>query len=288
MERRAAQRMADLEHDMRHDRLTGLPNRLLLSQRLAACIKRQERQPDRHYGLLYLDCDGFKLINDSLGHEVGDRLLIEIAHRLQDSLRAYDLVAQSSVPSRIGGDEFLVLVEELREVRDSALVAQRLLEALNRPFAVDGHNLSVTVSIGITTSEGGYTDTGDMIRDADAAMYRAKAEGGARYAMFDPAMHQDVRERLELVGALRSALQEDAITLYYQPIVRLADDRLVGFEALARWTHPTRGSVSPLQFVPLGEETGLIAALGTSVLRQACRQLADGARASQRAPATCG
>jgi diguanylate cyclase (GGDEF)-like protein len=274
LEKALQRRVVELEHDLHHDRLTGLPNRVPLTQRLQDCIKRHERDPNRGYALMFLDCDGFKLVNDSLGHEVGDLLLIEIAKRLRDALRSTDLVSHDTIPSRIGGDEFLVLLEDIRDARDSALVAVRLLETLSQPYEIAGGALSMTMSIGITTSDRPYANAGDIIRDADTAMYRAKAEGGGHYVLFDVAMHAEVTERLSLVGGLREAVRDDLITLEYQPIVNLSDRCLIGFEALARWNHPERGSVSPARFIPIAEETGLIQSIGASVLRKACIQLA--------------
>jgi len=274
-ERRVERKVADLEHGLRHDRLTGLPNRMLLTQRLEACIARRRHDPELRYAVLYLDCDGFKLVNDSLGHDLGDQLLIEIADRLRQNLRATDLVSQAnSIPSRVGGDEFLVLIEDLRDERDSAIVAQRLIDQLGRPYEIEGHRLSVSFSIGIATCDRPYENAGEIVRDADTAMYRGKAEGGSSYAIFDEAMHEEVKERLALLGRLREAVRDQAITLHFQPIVRLADSRLAGFEALARWNHPERGPVAPDQFIALAEETGLIKPLGASVMRKACEQLA--------------
>jgi diguanylate cyclase (GGDEF)-like protein len=235
---------------------------------------------------LFLDCDGFKLINDSLGHEIGDVMLVQIAERLRDSLRATDLVVHgNSVPSRVGGDEFLVLLEDLREPHDAAVAAERLLESLSRPYEIEGHRLSVTMSIGIATCDQGYENAGDVVRDADTAMYRAKAEGRARYALFDVAMHAEVRERLSLLGHLRDAVRSDAIGVHYQPIVRLADLQLVGFEALARWSHPEHGAVPPPVFIAIAEAASLIRTLGANILRRACRQLADW---RERYPRVCG
>jgi diguanylate cyclase (GGDEF)-like protein len=267
-------KVIQLEHDLRHDRLTGLPNRFPLVQRLEECIKRYERDRSRRYAVMYLDCDGFKLINDGFGHELGDLLLIQIAQRLRDSLRSTDLVSQASIPSRVAGDAFLVLLEDLRDERESAVVAERLLEMLNRPYELAGTTLSMTMSIGIATCDRPDASAGEIIRDADTAMHRAKTEGGGHYTIFNVAMHAEVMARLSLVGQLREAVRDDAITLAYQPIVRLSDGQLIGFEALARWHHPERGSVSPAIFIVLAEETGLIQTLGCSVLRKACSQLA--------------
>ena len=267
-------KVIQLEHDLRHDRLTGLPNRFPLVQRLEECIKRYERDPSRRYAVMYLDCDGFKLVNDGFGHEIGDLLLIQIAQRLRDSLRSTDLVSQASIPSRVAGDAFLVLLEDLRDERESALVAERLLEMLNRPYELAGTTLSMTMSIGIATCDRTDASASEIIRDADTAMHRAKIEGGGHYTIFNVAMHAEVVARLSLVGQLREAVRDDAITIAYQPIVRLNDLRLVGFEALARWHHSERGFVSPAVFIALAEETGLIQALGCSVLRKACSQLA--------------
>lgn len=267
-------KVIQLEHDLRHDRLTGLPNRFPLVQRLEECIKRYERDPSRRYAVLYLDCDGFKLINDCFGHEIGDLLLIQIAKRLRDALRSTDLVSHASMPARVAGDAFLVLLEDLRDERESAAVTARLLEILNVPYELMDTTLSMTMSIGIATCDRPDSSASEIIRDADTAMHRAKTEGGGRYAIFNVAMHAEVMERLSMISQLREAVRDDAITLAYQPIVRLDDRHLIGFEALARWHHPERGPVSPAVFITLAEETGLIQTLGPSVLRKACTQLA--------------
>jgi len=264
---------AEIEHAALHDRLTGLPNRTLLTERLTAAIKRQPRNQESRFALLFLDLDRFKLINDSLGHETGDLLLIEIAQRLRDSLRESDLISHATTPARLGGDEFLVLIEDLRNDGDAARVAERLLTVLSAPYAVNGSTVHVTASIGIATSAWNYERAGDMIRDADIAMYRAKEGGGARSVMFDREMHEQVRARLALENDLRSAVERKKFSLHYQPIIRLRDHFLVGFEALVRWSHQDRGAVPVSDFIHIAEDTGLILPLGLWVLSEACRQV---------------
>lgn len=273
LERLVQERTAEIEHAMLHDKLTGLPNRTLLHMRLETCIQRRLRKSDQKFAILFLDFDRFKLVNDSLGHEVGDLLLIEVAGRLRDALRATDIVAQSGTASRLGGDEFIVLLEDLKEEHDAARVANRLLEVLGEPYVLDGQQLHLTASIGIATSDRGYECAGDMIRDADTAMYRAKAAGRARYVMFDRVMHEEVKSRLSLETELRRAVHGDEITVHYQPIIRVCDESLSGFEALVRWTHPQRGAIGAPELIAVAEDTGLILPLSLNVLNQACRQL---------------
>ncbi len=273
LERLVQVRTAEIEHAMLHDKLTGLPNRMLLNTRLEACIQRRARNSACKFALLFLDFDRFKLVNDSLGHEVGDLLLIEIACRLQGTLRQADVVIHAGTASRLGGDEFIVLLEDLKEERDAARVAERLLAALAEPYSLENQRLHMTASIGIATSDRGYERAGDMIRDADTAMYRAKAAGRARYVMFDRRMHEEVMARLSLESELRKAVHGDEITLHYQPIIRLGDDSLSGFEALVRWSHPQRGPIPATELIAVAEDTGLIQPLSLNVLNQACRQL---------------
>ncbi len=275
LERLVQERTSEIEHALLHDKLTGLPNRTLLMARLEACLQRRLRHSDSHFAVLFLDFDRFKLVNDSLGHELGDLLLIEIANRLRISLRGADLLCHASLPSRFGGDEFIVLLEDLREVRDAGRVAQRLVDTLSEPYTLENQKLVVTVSVGVATSDRAYERAGDMLRDADIAMYRAKAAGRARYVMFDAAMHEEVAERLFLETAMRQAVRDDTMTLHYQPIVRLADGAFHGFEALVRWTLPERGPISASTIISIAEDTGLILPLTIQLLRQACRRLQD-------------
>ncbi|MBI4719333.1 MAG: EAL domain-containing protein [Planctomycetes bacterium] len=273
LERLVQERTAEIEHALLHDKLTGLPNRTMVLTRLDACIQRRRRNPATRFAVLFLDFDRFKLVNDSLGHELGDVLLIEIAGRLRNSLRTADVAAHSGIPSRLGGDEFIVLLEDLREERDAARAAQRLLDSLSEPYLLENQKLVITVSIGIATSDREYERSGDMLRDADTAMYRAKAAGRARYVMFDRTMHAEVSERLFLETALRKAVRDDELFLHYQPIMRLDTGALTGFEALARWTLPERGAVAASTLIAIAEETGLIQPLTVNLLHRACRQL---------------
>ncbi len=275
LEHLVQERTAEIEHAMLHDKLTGLPNRALLLTRLDACLERRKRRADAKFAVLFLDFDRFKLINDSLGHEMGDLLLIEIATRLRERLRTTDSVCHTCTPSRLGGDEFIVLLEDLKEERDAARVAERLLSVLAEPYELEGQKLHVTASIGIATSDRDYSQAGDMLRDADTAMYRAKAAGRARYVMFDTTMHREVMARLSLETELRRAVLEDELTEHYQPIVRLSDGKLAGFEVLVRWTHPQRGPVPAAELIAVAEETGLIRPLSINQLRRACLQLKD-------------
>ncbi|MBI5864778.1 MAG: diguanylate cyclase, partial [Planctomycetes bacterium] len=275
LERMVQERIADIEFASLHDRLTGLPNRTLLNDRISMCIERHSRNPECKFAILFLDFDRFKLINDSMGHEVGDLLLIEIANRLRASIRTADTVAQDTIAARHGGDEFIVLLQDLREERDAARVAQRVLDVLSEPYVLDGQRVFSTASIGIATSDRGYQSPADMIRDADTAMYRAKAAGRARYVMFDSHMHAEVVRRLSLESSLRQAIRSDSIDLHYQPLLQLSNGDLNGFEALVRFRHPERGPVPAAEIIAIAEETGLIQPLSMCVFRKACAQLRE-------------
>lgn len=273
LEQIVQERTAEIEHALLHDKLTGLPNRTHIVARIEHCIARCRRRPECLFALLFLDCDGFKIINDSLGHDVGDLLLVEIGRRLRNLLRSGDAVARIGTPSRIGGDEFLVLLEDLREPQDAARAADRLLIELAQPYMINDQALHISCSIGIADSSHKYEAPADVIRDADTAMYRAKAAGRARYAMFDDAMHASMIRRLHLEQELRKAIADGDVDVHYQAIASLRRERIIGFEALLRWKHPDLGLISASEVVALGEETGLILPLSMHVLRTACEQL---------------
>jgi diguanylate cyclase (GGDEF)-like protein/PAS domain S-box-containing protein len=258
---------AGLQHIAFHDSLTGLPNRHRFQQVLSSALELSRTQEGKPFGLMFLDFDRFKLINDSLGHAVGDDFLVAVAGRIKHQLRPSDAVA------RLGGDEFAILAMDLDCERYAVQLADRLLESLRQPFHVQGNEIATSVSIGITFSGAGYTLPSDMLRDADTAMYKAKTTGKARYALFDADLHTEVAHRMRLERDLRRAVADGQIALVYQPLFDLEDRRLVGFEALARWQHPELGCIEPEVFVPVAEEAGLMIGLTDFVLRTACRQL---------------
>lgn len=255
-----------LAHQATHDPLTGLPNRTLLLDRLGVALARARRN-ERHLAVLFLDLDHFKVVNDSLGHSLGDRLLVEIAKRLGAALRPGDTIA------RFGGDEFVVLCEELDDRHDAIPLAERLVDSISGPFSIDDSEVFVHVSIGIAFAESAEADPETLIRDADAAMYQAKDRGRARWVIFDHAMRAHAVERLAIENTLRRALERHELKVYYQPIIDLDYGRITGVEALVRWGHPERGLLLPGDFIHIAEETGLIMPIGRWVFDQACRQV---------------
>lgn len=260
----------------RADPLTGLPNRVLFMDRLSRLIARGKTAGNPSFAVFFLDVDRFKIINDSLGHLAGDELLIGVARRLENSLRATDTVARFNgehTLARLGGDEFTILIDGVRNAIDAQAVAERLLTVVAQPFNLQGREIFTSVSIGIVMSAPRYEQAEDMVRDADTAMYRAKAHGKARCEIFDTSMLEAVEQRLQLESDLRYALERNELQVYYQPIVALDAGQLCGFEALLRWHHPTRGVIGPDDFIPIAEETGLIVQIGNWVLREACQQM---------------
>jgi len=257
--------VAEMTHSAEHDFLTGLPNRMLLNDRVNQAIVLAPRH-HKKVAVLFLDLDGFKHINDSLGHPIGDKLLQSIAKRLVGCVRNSDTV------SRQGGDEFVVLLSELGQQEDAAISALRILEAVSAAHSIDQHDLHVTTSIGVSVYPDDGLDAETLIKNADTAMYQAKENGRQSYQFFKPAMNVRAVERQSIEESLRRALEREEFTLHYQPKINLRSGEITGAEALIRWTHPTRGPVSPAQFIPVAEDCGLILPIGNWVLRESCRQ----------------
>jgi diguanylate cyclase (GGDEF)-like protein/PAS domain S-box-containing protein len=255
-----------LLHDAFHDALTGLPNRALFLDRLGQAIERSKRHVERRFAVLFLDFDRFKVINDSLGHTIGDALLTALGRRLKPCLRPADTLA------RLGGDEFTILLEDITCLDDATKVAERIGQALLHPFVLHDHEIHISASIGIV-GESGYAGPNEALRDADIAMYRAKSLGKARYEVFDRAMRERALALMTLESDLRLALGRGQLQVHYQPIVEACGQQLVGFEALVRWQHPKHGIISPAEFISLAEETGLIIEIDRWVLAEACRQV---------------
>ncbi|HEV2827908.1 MAG TPA: EAL domain-containing protein [Pyrinomonadaceae bacterium] len=257
-----------LVHDVFHDALTGLPNRSLFMDRLGLALERSKRRREQIFAVLFLDLDSFKAVNDTLGHLIGDQLLIEVARRLKACLRTTDTVA------RLGGDEFTILLEDLNVESEALRIVDRFQKELARPFKFGLSDLGITASIGIASNCAGYETAEEILRDADGAMYRAKSAGKAGYEVVDRNHHSRASlEVAHLETDLMMAIEREQLLLYYQPIVSLESGTLLGFEALVRWMHPQSGLISPTDFIPLAEESGLIIELGNWVLRKACLQL---------------
>jgi diguanylate cyclase (GGDEF)-like protein/PAS domain S-box-containing protein len=261
------QAIAELKYIAYHDNLTGLYNRVAFTEYLEQEIVRCDRIPESIFAVLFLDLDGFKLVNDSLGHLIGDSLLVAVAKRLQSCLKATDLIA------RFGGDEFNILLSNIKDISYPIQIAKRIHQVLKQPFNLQEDRVFITTSIGIVLSTTGEKKPEDFLRDADIALYQAKSQGKAIYEIFDPQMHAQTVERLELETYLWQALERNEFEVYYQPIISVFDEQIVGFEALVRWHHFKQGIISPEKFISVAEETGLIIDLGWWVFRQACRQI---------------
>jgi diguanylate cyclase (GGDEF)-like protein/PAS domain S-box-containing protein len=273
---RMAGSQTDITEDKIADPMTGLPNRLWFLDRLSRMIAHRRRDPAALFAVLFIDLDGFKLVNDSLGHAVGDKLLIGVANRLGAALRDSATATRSDegfAIARLGGDEFAILLNDLHDSAEAIRVAERLLQELSRPFLIDQKELFSSMSIGIALSTLGYPQPDDYVRDADTAMYRAKALGKGRYEVFDAHMRELITQRLEIENDLRRAVERDEFRNFYQPIISLDCGTIVAFEALLRWQHPTRGLLEPIEFIPVAEETGMIRELGWWALEEACRQI---------------
>jgi diguanylate cyclase (GGDEF)-like protein/PAS domain S-box-containing protein len=270
-----------LEHHSFHDTLTGLPNRRLFLDRLQHLFARAQRSPERQHAVLLVDLDGFKVFNDTIGAAMGDRVIAEIGQRLGAGLRHDDTVSRpqdefpvmETVLSRMGGDEFTILLEEVSDPNNAMRVGQRILSAVAQPFLVDGHEVRTSASVGIALSKSTHERAEDLLADADVAMRRAKAMGGARCEVFDEAVHTRAVNRLKLESELREALEKHQFRVYYQPIVQMETKQITGFEALLRWQHPEQGLISPHKFIEAAEDRGLLASIGQWVIVQACQQL---------------
>lgn len=272
---RMAGSQSDITRGKAADPLTGLPNRVLFMDHLTSTANRRRTSGADHFAVLFLDLDRFKIVNDSLGHIAGDELLVAVARRLEACLRSTDVVSRTgdrSTVSRFGGDEFVILVSGLAEPSNATLVADRIQSMLNEPLSLHGHEVSISASIGIAVSTAESQTADDMLRDADTAMYQAKAAGKSRWCLFDQSMRKQAVERLAVEEDLRRSIERKELKVHYQPIVELPSRRILGMEALLRWVHPTRGVVSPADFIPIAEEIGFIVEMGTWVLEEACRQ----------------
>jgi diguanylate cyclase (GGDEF)-like protein/PAS domain S-box-containing protein len=272
---RMAGSQTDITRGKAADPLTGLPNRVMFMEHLSATVKSAQAQSISPFAVLFLDLDRFKVVNDSLGHLAGDELLVAVAKRLEACLRRSDVISRVNdrcTISRFGGDEFVILLKGLSSPDNATLVADRVLEVLAEPLLLRGQEVNLSASIGIAVATGGDNSADDLLRDADTAMYQAKSQGKSRWCLFDQSMRKQAIDRLALEADLLKGIERGEFQIHYQPIVEMPMKQIKGFEALLRWKHPTRGNVSPVEFIPIAEEIGFIVDLGAWVLEHACRQ----------------